>query len=227
MFIYAVMGVAAFVALVWRIKLGEILAMAVGADRRRVHVHHAGHRLALGQADVGHLVDLGCAPDFRAGAAVPVSRRDRPVPRDRGSPPGRARRRRSWRIIGVVNVPIVHFSVNWWNTLHQGRRSACSASRTIDARHAVAAARMTLATKLYFVASLCRRARTDLLALEGGKDWVAHWPRARQRHEPRACSDFFAMGGYAAYVWPAYAVFLAVLLADTLAPHRAPPPGVA
>lgn len=29
---------------------------------------------------------------------------------------------------------------------------------------------------------------------------------------------FFSMGGYAAYVWPAYAVFLAVLLADALAP---------
>jgi len=29
---------------------------------------------------------------------------------------------------------------------------------------------------------------------------------------------FLAMGGYAAYVWPAYAVFLCVLLADFLAP---------
>ena len=30
--------------------------------------------------------------------------------------------------------------------------------------------------------------------------------------------DFLAMGGYAAYVWPAYGVFLLVLLADALAP---------
>jgi heme exporter protein D len=29
---------------------------------------------------------------------------------------------------------------------------------------------------------------------------------------------FFAMGGYAAYVWPAYAVFFLVLIADTIAP---------
>lgn len=29
---------------------------------------------------------------------------------------------------------------------------------------------------------------------------------------------FFAMGGYAAYVWPAYAVFFIVLIADALAP---------
>jgi len=31
-------------------------------------------------------------------------------------------------------------------------------------------------------------------------------------------SHFLAMGGYAAYVWPAYAVFFIVLVADYLAP---------
>jgi heme exporter protein C len=31
---------------------------------------------------------------------------------------------------------------------------------------------MMLATKAYYVASLCGRVRTDLLALESGKDWV-------------------------------------------------------
>lgn len=31
--------------------------------------------------------------------------------------------------------------------------------------------------------------------------------------------SFFAMGGYAAYVWPAYGVFFVVLLADWLAPQ--------
>ncbi|HAD38927.1 MAG TPA: heme ABC transporter permease, partial [Plesiomonas shigelloides] len=23
-------------------------------------------------------------------------------------------------LVGVVNLPIIHFSVEWWNTLHQG-----------------------------------------------------------------------------------------------------------
>jgi heme exporter protein D len=31
-------------------------------------------------------------------------------------------------------------------------------------------------------------------------------------------AEFFAMGGYAAYVWPAYAVFFIVLALDTFAP---------
>jgi heme exporter protein D len=32
-------------------------------------------------------------------------------------------------------------------------------------------------------------------------------------------NDFFAMGGYAAYVWPAYAVFFVVLALEALAPR--------
>ena len=35
-----------------------------------------------------------------------------------------------------------------------------------------------------------------------------------------ALLHFLAMGGYAAYVWPAYAVFFVVLAADSLAPRR-------
>ncbi|HZX69621.1 MAG TPA: heme exporter protein CcmD [Rhodanobacter sp.] len=34
-----------------------------------------------------------------------------------------------------------------------------------------------------------------------------------------ALQTFFAMGGYAAYVWPAYALFFIVLIADTVAPR--------
>jgi heme exporter protein D len=34
-----------------------------------------------------------------------------------------------------------------------------------------------------------------------------------------ALSHFFGMGGYAGYVWPAYAVFFIVLIADNVAPR--------
>src|SRR3546814_5368101 len=36
-------------------------------------------------------------------------------------------------LIGIVNVPIVHFSVNWWNTLHQGAPIRLIGPSTIDA----------------------------------------------------------------------------------------------
>jgi heme exporter protein D len=34
-----------------------------------------------------------------------------------------------------------------------------------------------------------------------------------------ALQTFFAMGGYAAYVWPAYALFFIVLIIDSIAPR--------
>ena len=34
-----------------------------------------------------------------------------------------------------------------------------------------------------------------------------------------AVQTFLAMGGYAIYVWPAYALFFIVLIADTVAPR--------
>lgn len=36
---------------------------------------------------------------------------------------------------------------------------------------------------------------------------------------PASFGAFFAMGGYAKYVWPAYAVFFVVLIADFIAPQ--------
>jgi heme exporter protein C len=75
-------------------------------------------------------------------------------------------------IIGIINVPIVHFSVNWWNTLHQGSTVNVFGKSTMSWDMLWPLLTMTLATKFYYAASLFRRARTDLLALEGGKDWV-------------------------------------------------------
>ncbi len=80
---------------------------------------HHRVRLDLGQADLGHLVDLGRAAHLHRGA----------VPRLRGLPPaarhgGRARARAPAiaavvGILGAANIPIVHFSVKWWRALHQ------------------------------------------------------------------------------------------------------------
>ena len=75
-------------------------------------------------------------------------------------------------IIGIINVPIVHFSVQWWNTLHQGSTVNLFGKSHIATDMLWPLLTMMVATKAYYVASLCGRVRTDLLALEGGKDWV-------------------------------------------------------
>ena len=37
-------------------------------------------------------------------------------------------------LIGVVNLPIIHFSVQWWNTLHQGNSIGLTGSNTMSSR---------------------------------------------------------------------------------------------
>ncbi|MCB1561867.1 MAG: cytochrome c biogenesis protein CcsA, partial [Xanthomonadales bacterium] len=75
-------------------------------------------------------------------------------------------------LIGVVNVPIVHFSVEWWNTLHQGATIKLMGESSIDASMVLPLVLITIGTKLWFMGSLLRRTQLQMLAMESGKDWV-------------------------------------------------------
>jgi heme exporter protein C len=75
-------------------------------------------------------------------------------------------------LIGVVNLPIVHFSVEWWNTLHQGATIKLFGKSTMDPAMLPPLIAMTFGTKFWFVGSLLSRTRTALIEIEQGKDWV-------------------------------------------------------
>ncbi|HSS07666.1 MAG TPA: cytochrome c biogenesis protein CcsA, partial [Rhodanobacteraceae bacterium] len=75
-------------------------------------------------------------------------------------------------LIGIINVPIVHFSVNWWNTLHQGQTVRLMGESKISGDMVWPLLVMTLATHIWFFASVFARTRVGLLELEGGKDWA-------------------------------------------------------
>jgi heme exporter protein C len=47
--------------------------------------------------------------------------------RERG---GEGRLAAIFGLVGAINLPVIHFSVVWWNTLHQARASACAAPRS-------------------------------------------------------------------------------------------------
>ena len=118
--VYTTMAIAAAIGLIWRIKVAHAVGCELRSHRRLVHVRRARHGLALGRADVGHLLGVGPAPDLRAvllflylgymglrAAFDDVQRADRASA--------------VLAIVGVVNVPIIHYSVEWWNSLHQTR----------------------------------------------------------------------------------------------------------
>ncbi|MSO71284.1 MAG: heme ABC transporter permease [Alphaproteobacteria bacterium] len=65
-------------------------------------------------------------------------------------------------LVGFVNVPIIKFSVDWWNTLHQPA-SIKLGGPAIDASMLVPLILMTLAFEAYFVTVLLLRMRTELV----------------------------------------------------------------
>ncbi len=75
-------------------------------------------------------------------------------------------------LIGVVNIPIIHYSVEWWNTLHQGPTVTRMAAPAIDARMLVPLLLMALGFTLYYVALLLMRVRSEVLRRERNKRWV-------------------------------------------------------
>jgi heme exporter protein C len=76
-------------------------------------------------------------------------------------------------LIGLVNLPVIHYSVTWWNTLHQGSSiSLMSGKNTIHPSMLWPLLLMAVATKFWFAASLFARARVEVLEMESGKDWV-------------------------------------------------------
>ena len=118
MFGWGVMSVAALGTLVWRHPLADVAGKAAAPIGAAFTLHLPRHRLAVGPADLGHLLGVGRAADLGAGAVPALSRRDRAVV-DRRRPGRGARAAAILTLVGAVNLPIIKFSVDWWNTLHQ------------------------------------------------------------------------------------------------------------
>ena len=77
-----------------------------------------------------------------------------------------------WSIVGVVNVPIIYFSVVWWNTLHQGASISMSRGVSIHPDMFYALLFMTFAAWAYAIGVILRRARWLLLNKYAHSDWA-------------------------------------------------------
>src|SRR5213082_2296946 len=66
-------------------------------------------------------------------------------------------------LVGAINIPIIKFSVDWWNTLHQGESIFRAGGSTIDASMLWPLGVMTLAMTLFFAAALFMAMRNEIL----------------------------------------------------------------
>ena len=73
-------------------------------------------------------------------------------------------------LVGVVNVVIVHFSVEWWSSLHQGQ--TVFKKGTMDADMRIPLFAMLIGFTLLFGSLLLRRVRTEVLFRERRTRWV-------------------------------------------------------
>ena len=77
-------------------------------------------------------------------------------------------------LVGVVNVPIIYFSVSWWNTLHQGASVSMTRSPSMAAPMLWGMLIMVVAFWMYAVAAALARVRNIILERERHTEWVRH-----------------------------------------------------
>jgi heme exporter protein C len=75
-------------------------------------------------------------------------------------------------LVGVVNIPIIHYSVEWWNTLHQGSTVAKIGAPSIHLSMLLPLLIMALGFNLYYGMVLLMRSRVEVLERERGSAWV-------------------------------------------------------
>lgn len=75
-------------------------------------------------------------------------------------------------LVGVVNVPVIYFSVQWWNTLHQGASVSLSSAPSMAAPMLAGMLIMALAIWCYCVAIVLARVRVIMLERDRQAVWV-------------------------------------------------------
>jgi heme exporter protein C len=73
-------------------------------------------------------------------------------------------------LVGLVNLPIIHYSVKWWNTLHQGYSVGTGGLKDPDMQ--IALALMFIASIFLYALLVAIKARTEVLIREQNSRWV-------------------------------------------------------
>ena len=172
MLVYMVMAGAGAIGLVWKIKLADVVAMScapVGASFTFLALVTGSlwgkpmwgawwvwdarltSELLLLFLYLGYIALQSAIDDTRTAARASTV----------------------LALVGVVNIPIIHYSVVWWNTLHQGATVTKMSAPSIATSMLIPLLIMALAFKLYFVTVVLMRARAEVLKRESGSGWVS------------------------------------------------------
>jgi heme exporter protein C len=173
LFIYVLMAVMAAIAMVWRIKLAEIMLISsapIGAGFTFIALVTGSlwgkpmwgtwwvwdarltFELILLFQYLG-IISLYTAIEEKRMAAKAVA---------------------ILALVGVVNVPIIHYSVEWWSTLHQGPTVTKMDKPSIHISMLIPLLLMALAFKFYYLVAVLHNAKLELLKREASSQWVKY-----------------------------------------------------
>ncbi len=171
MFIYMIMAVSGGIGLIWRIKTADLMA-SVSAP-----IGAAFTLLALVTGslwgkpmwgtywvwDARLTSELILLFLYLGFIALQASIED---------PRNAARAGAILAIVGIVNIPIIHYSVEWWSTLHQGATVSKMDKPSMHIDMLIPLLVMAVSFKLYYGASVLMRARGEILRREQNTRWV-------------------------------------------------------
>ena len=78
-------------------------------------------------------------------------------------------------LTGLVNIPIIYFSVQWWSTLHQGASVSFTSAPTMAATMFAGMMLMALSFWMYSIAAALLRVRSIILERERSAGWVSDY----------------------------------------------------
>jgi heme exporter protein C len=82
-------------------------------------------------------------------------------------------------LVGAINVPIIYFSVKWWNTLHQGSSVSLTAAPKMAALMLGGMLIMAFAAWFYAIAISLARVQAIMIERERGATWVGQLQEIR------------------------------------------------
>jgi heme exporter protein C len=75
-------------------------------------------------------------------------------------------------LVGVINVPIIYYSVQWWSTLHQGASVSMKSAPSMATTMLIGMLIMALGFWMYSIAAVLARVRCVILERERHTEWV-------------------------------------------------------
>jgi len=171
MMVYATMAVAAGIGLVWRIKL----AHAVAAASAPVGASFTFLALATGAIWGKPMWGTWWVWDARLTSELILLFLYAGIMALRASIDDRDRADRAAAVlalVGVVNLPIIHYSVYWWNTLHQPATLTKIGKPSMAADMLWPLLAMLLGFTLFYGAILLVRLRAEILRRERDAAWL-------------------------------------------------------